>query len=697
MESVVVIIPVLNEEETIGEVVRQLRAHPLTQICVVDNGSCDRTPTLARAAGATVISEPCKGYGQACWTGLQTAMAKQADWILFCDGDGSDDLSELPGLLALCSDYDFILGNRRGTVPGRSQLTPVQNFGNRLATLLIRWGWGYAYEDLGPLRLIRRHSLDALQMEDRGFGWTVEMQAKAAQHGLKTYERPVNYLPRQGGTSKISGTITGSFQAGKIILSTLASLYWQKLWDEEGWLGKSRAAIHPVMDDSRFQKGLLCAIAVLIILGSCLTIPYGDFLNQPNAVPMFWRGIAFMSTGFLATSLLRKVNGWWFWLVAIMPRLLLLAMHPGDDIWRYLWEGHIQNLGFNPYLLAPDADALIPFRFDGWTQINHPDLPAIYPPITQLGFRLLSAITPSVLLFKSAFVAADLGICALLQRRFGYRATLLYAWNPLIIYSFAGGGHYDSWFLLPLVAAWLYFDREAAPLQHRSAASVLLVGVSIAVKWMSLPAVGYLAWQQYQQTNNNKTNWWKTQWTIAILILAILPMGFAALPFCDGLSCPVVPVKSPFVIYGRSAALIPQLVSDIWPSTRQQNWIYAPPLAMIVAWACLRSKQIGQFTERYFIGLLLLSPIIHAWYFAWLVPFAVASRNKGTALISVCAFLYFVLPYNIASATGDWTLTRWQQIGLWGPFLLGLLLSTEWPAINPSESPILSPSDEPKL
>ncbi|MEL6351059.1 MAG: glycosyltransferase family 2 protein [Cyanobacteria bacterium J06627_28] len=702
MESVVVIIPVLNEEDTIGEVVHQLRAHALTQICVVDNGSSDRTAAIATAAGATVISEPRRGYGQACWTGLQTPMAKRAKWILFCDGDGSDDLSELPALLKRRSDYDFILGNRRGTVLGRSQLTPVQNFGNRLATLLIRWGWGYAYEDLGPLRLMRRQSLDDLQMEDRGFGWTVEMQAKAVQHGLKIYEKPVNYLPRQGGKSKISGTVKGSFQAGKIILSTLAVLYWQKRWGGDSWLGKSRSAISQVIDDSRFQKGLLCAIASLIILGSALAIPYGDFLNQPDAVPMFWRGIAFMSIGFLATGLLQKINGGWFWLVAIVPRLLLLAMHPGDDIWRYLWEGHIQNLGFNPYLLAPDADALIPFRFDGWAQINHPALPAIYPPITQLGFRILSAITPSVLLFKSAFVVADLAICALLQRRFGYRATLLYAWNPLIIYSFAGGGHYDSWFLLPLVAAWLWFDTDTTPLQNRAAVSALLVGISIAVKWMSLPAVTYLAWQLYQQTNSQQTNsqqtnsqqtnnqktnshktnsqktkGWRTKWVLAILMLAILPMALAALPFCDGLSCPVVPLKSPFVIYGRSAALVPQFVSELWPSTIKQNWIYAPPLAMVVAWACVRSQQIGQFIERYLIGLLLLSPIIHAWYFAWLVPFAVASRNRGTVLVSISAFLYFVLPYNIVSGTGDWTLTRWQQMGLWGPFLLGLLLSTK--------------------
>ena len=152
---------------------------------------------------------------------------------------------------------------------------------------------------------------------------------------------------------------------------------------------------------------------------------------------------------------LGQISSGWFWLLAILPRLVMLAMYPGDDIWRYLWEGHIQNLGFNPYLLPPNADVLAPFRFDWWIEINHPELAAVYPPIAQLWFRLLAAIAPSVLLFKSTFVAADLGICWLLSRRFGHLATLSYAWNPLVIYSFAGGGHYDSLFLLPLVAAWL--------------------------------------------------------------------------------------------------------------------------------------------------------------------------------------------------------------------------------------------------
>lgn len=234
MKNIVVIIPVLNEEETIADVIRELKQQGLFNICVVDNGSRDRTPFIAAQQGATVITEPRQGYGQACWTGLQTIGAQAAEWILFCDGDGSDDLSGLPALLPMRENHDLILGNRRGTVTGRQQLTSVQNFGNWLATRLIRLGWGYAYEDLGPLRLIRREALDRFAMADRGFGWTVEMQAKAAAQGLRVCERPVNYRPRQGGRSKIAGTVRGSVKAGQVILTTIAGLYVQKIRQKIG-------------------------------------------------------------------------------------------------------------------------------------------------------------------------------------------------------------------------------------------------------------------------------------------------------------------------------------------------------------------------------------------------------------------------------------------------------------------------------
>ncbi|MEO1404481.1 MAG: glycosyltransferase family 2 protein, partial [Cyanobacteria bacterium J06635_1] len=231
-DDVLVIIPARDEAETLAGVIQALQRQGLKRIRVVDNGSRDLTPDIAAQSGAEVISEPVPGYGQACWRGLQD-LPRNVNWILFCDADGSDDLGQLSTFLARRADCDFILANRRGSATGRQALSPVQNFGNALASRLIEWGWGYAYHDLGPLRLIRRAALEQIEMRDRGFGWTVEMQARAVECGLRICELPAQYFPRQGGRSKISGTLSGSFRAGTVILGTLGGLYWRQVWQRE--------------------------------------------------------------------------------------------------------------------------------------------------------------------------------------------------------------------------------------------------------------------------------------------------------------------------------------------------------------------------------------------------------------------------------------------------------------------------------
>ncbi len=230
VSTTLVIIPALNEEEALPRVLQDLRGLGIGNIRVVDNGSTDRTMEVARALGAEVRSEPIRGYGAACWRGLHD-LPPTVTWILFCDADGSDDLSELPRLFAAAeADADLILGNRRSSLSGRRAMTPQQNFGNALATLLIRLGWRHRYEDLGPLRLIRRSALDRIAMRDRGFGWTVEMQVRAVEESLKIVELPVGYRRRQAGRSKISGTILGSLRAGSVIISTIGRLWLRKMF-----------------------------------------------------------------------------------------------------------------------------------------------------------------------------------------------------------------------------------------------------------------------------------------------------------------------------------------------------------------------------------------------------------------------------------------------------------------------------------
>lgn len=651
LDDVLVLIPVRNEAETIGDVLQSLKAQGLQHMRVVDNGSTDGSGAIAQTHGAEVIREPRLGYGQACWSGLQN-LPKGVNWILFCDGDGSDDLSELPKFWAHREQADLILGDRRATAAGRATLTPVQNFGNALATLLIRWGWGYRYHDLGPLRLIRRAALEAMPMGDRGFGWTVEMQVRAIEQGLRIEELPVQYRPRQGGRSKISGTISGCFQAGIIILSTLAYLYVQKM-NHRGTEGHGEKVATQFPD-----QPYPILPAVLVLVGAAVMAHSG----HSEQVPQLWGSVVVMGLGFVWSWRWRSLSPLWFWGVAIAARLLLLPMEPNSDIFRYLWEGLIQNAGFSPYHLPPSAEILEPLRTEWWSRINHADVSAIYPPLTQLGFRVLAWISPSVLLFKLAFVAADLAVCKVLCDRFQPHRAVFYAWNPLILYSFAGTGHYDSWFLLPLVLAW-FATESLQPTAQAFSRSALGIGISAALKWMSLPLLGFLA-----AFSLRKGRW---QLALGVSLVGILPFVLSALPYCDSVACPLVPVSSGFVSGDRSADFVPYLLAQVAPQLAAHNLVYATLLGIVLLGLMARAKTFLGYAESYFFALLVLSPVIHIWYFTWLIPFAVATQNLGTRLVSFSAFVYLALLYRQSLGDFGWVLTPLERSLLWLPLVLG--------------------------
>ena len=225
-----IIIPALNEEESIAKAVQGLSKELFQQILVVDNGSRDRTAARARHAGAQVIEEPHRGYGRACWRGI-LSLASDIETLVFMDGDLSDEPRDACRLIETLENggYDLVVGSRRLGKVEPGALAPWQCFGNWLATTLIRLFWGVQYTDLGPFRAIRMDALRKLSLLDRGFGWTVEMQAKAARLGMKTCEIPVCYRSRPFGKSKISGNLAASFEAGVKILWTLfICLFWRQ-------------------------------------------------------------------------------------------------------------------------------------------------------------------------------------------------------------------------------------------------------------------------------------------------------------------------------------------------------------------------------------------------------------------------------------------------------------------------------------
>ena len=220
-DTFALIIPALNEADSIGVLLRQLP--PLfAQIVVVDNGSEDATGEVARAAGAQVVREPRRGYGRACLAGL-AALRPEITAVVIMDADLSDDPADVQRLAKTFVEggWDLVVGSRvlGNAEPGA--LTPVQRFGNWLTTRLIRWIWNVSFTDLGPLRIVRRETLRRLDLWDGDFGWNVEMQVKAARLGLRVTEIPVNYRRRRFGKSKISGTVIGSSRAGVKILWTV--------------------------------------------------------------------------------------------------------------------------------------------------------------------------------------------------------------------------------------------------------------------------------------------------------------------------------------------------------------------------------------------------------------------------------------------------------------------------------------------
>lgn len=219
-QRVGVVIPALNEEQAIGKVIAEIPDW-VDAIIVADNGSRDATGPVARKAGAEVVHENDHGYGAACLAGI--AALPLVDIVVFLDGDYSDypeDMELIVGPIVE-GEADLVIGSRILGGAARGSLTPQQVFGNWLATRLIGIIWGERFTDLGPFRAIRSEALDALAMADRDYGWTVEMQVKAAKAGLRCAEVPVRYRKRIG-TSKISGTVRGTVKAGTKILSVIA-------------------------------------------------------------------------------------------------------------------------------------------------------------------------------------------------------------------------------------------------------------------------------------------------------------------------------------------------------------------------------------------------------------------------------------------------------------------------------------------
>ena len=219
--GVSVVIPALNEAESIAAVVREMPWALIHECIVVDNGSTDATAAEASAAGARVVAASQRGYGRACAAG---AAAAEGDILVFMDGDGSDVPAEMEQLLQpiVTGECDFVIGSRmRGTrEPGSLQISQI--FAGWMAGILLRLLYHVRYTDMGPFRAITRQALERLHMREETYGWNLEMQMRAARSGLRVLELPVAYRRRTGGQSKIAGNFFGSVKAAARIVATFA-------------------------------------------------------------------------------------------------------------------------------------------------------------------------------------------------------------------------------------------------------------------------------------------------------------------------------------------------------------------------------------------------------------------------------------------------------------------------------------------
>src|SRR5437764_7544177 len=221
-EKVAIVIPALNEEAAIHQLLAELPQDFAQWVIVVDNGSTDATASVAQKSGAIVIAEPLHGYGRACLKGFNTACGFGAEIVIFMDGDGSDDPTDLPMMLRPISEgkADFVIGSRVSNLSERGAVPAQARLGNWLVSRMIRLLYGVRLHDIGSFRAVRRSLLETIDMREMTYGWPVEMVMKAARAHYRILELPIHYRHRSHGRSKVAGTMSGSIKDAYYMLST---------------------------------------------------------------------------------------------------------------------------------------------------------------------------------------------------------------------------------------------------------------------------------------------------------------------------------------------------------------------------------------------------------------------------------------------------------------------------------------------
>jgi alpha-1,6-mannosyltransferase len=381
-------------------------------------------------------------------------------------------------------------------------------------------------------------------------------------------------------------------------------------------------------------------------------------------------GIAYFAAvaNFPASIGLRFQSGM-FWAVVVVLRLVVLPLEPGDDFWRYQWEGKIQQAGFNPYVHAPDDPQLEPVRaeFPAWHKINHRDFRAIYPPGAEMIFAALSRISDSPLLYKFLFTAADIGTIAVLLRLFSvaavydrrsadtspYANAAWYAWNPLVVYSFAGSAHFDSLMILPMTAGILFLTRVETESDSRrkwwfALAASAAFGVAISIKLVPVLLLLCCAFALRLRS-------------ITLLVSAAVPAllslfyGYPKIPIWDSLR--------QFAHVTRVNDLFWWLIEEtVWPNPRQKNYHYNVIIVICVVLISLLFFRNWKRGMLWGLGTaLVLTPVLHPWYCTWILPLAAWRRSLTWPVLSISLFAYFLF-WNERLFLLPWRAEPWMRV-----------------------------------
>ena len=360
-----------------------------------------------------------------------------------------------------------------------------------------------------------------------------------------------------------------------------------------------------------------------------------------------------------------------FWAIALLLRLIVLPVAPSDDLVRYQWEGKVQRAGFNPYITAPADPQLDDLRhsFPEAAKINHPELRAFAGPGAELFFRFLNRLSDKPLIYKIIFGIGDLGVAAVLLRLIGgeerYSVAAWYAWNPLVVYSFAGAAHFDSLMIVSLVAAVLALDRLASDSDLTrqwvwAGFAALFLGIAIsfhvAAAALLLLFVFALRWRSILLLIS-----------VSLPALLSVPFGSARVVFWDSLG----QIRN----LSRLNDLCWWLIEDtFWPNPHQRNFHYLPIIMVSIIAVSILFVRNWKRGILWALGIVLaLTPILQPWFCTWILPIAAWRRSYAWHVLSVTLFAYYLF-WDERLFALPWHAEPWMRALIIAPVLASMIM-----------------------